>query len=588
MRRYCDEHGAWAETDTTYCVGEEMSELQKSLNESTLNDTAKSTDVLEQLSDTLQRGETLTGGDVLLARDILATIARNKYFNRDGSIIHELLPLIKQFLLACSNSLDLRVEEQWGQTYRNIGSDGSAVSILSAMEDFGATVYLYMVQTGKDLFLQSKNIDLLGYFVNRGSGLAKKRKKRTLASNDTVSTHESVTFSRQFLDQFQATETDSDLPVALVMSVYRTTGNMLPADIKQTPAKRAWVKSVTTTRIVKKVNTVALAVSAHPKLENALYNLTDMAVIRLYEIQEGYNPRCSFADMGQHTGIWDVSVCRLLRQGFDKFGEYVECVCDQVGTFCAIMSLGEQPKPFLESANKPFMAVYSGISALLILTALFMISFSRLPSDRYFVLGQAILSLSSFPIIICTASALESMDSEQPNVCQVLAVAMNYSLFSSCCWIMNMSIQQLRRLMFIDRVILARILYVLNGWLLPLVAVVSLYVNRLPDYENIVSCWLDASTYALSISIAVEVLIMMITLVIICYAYYIFTKYGQKCGQDESERLWEDVFSVMLLYGTILFVRVTGYSTTLAKSLDSSYFFTLMIFFEVSKRLNLN
>ncbi|XP_070571210.1 uncharacterized protein [Ptychodera flava] len=282
MRRYCDEHGVWAVPDTTYCVREVMSELERSLNESVLQDIVKTTDLLKRLGDSLKPGETITGGDLLVAKDILSTIAQNKFLNQNESWT-DLLALIKHFLEASSNSLNLQVEVQWKQTYGNHGPDGSAVSILSSMEHFGATVYLYMIQTGRDLFLRSTNIDLVGSFALSRHATANRRKKRTLDSNDTFAIHDTVALSSEFIEQFQTNITD--LPVATVMFACRNTGKMLPADFRQHQAKRTWVKSITSTRIVKRVNTVALAVSVHPKLENVLYSLDDFAMIRLYKIK---------------------------------------------------------------------------------------------------------------------------------------------------------------------------------------------------------------------------------------------------------------------------------------------------------------
>ncbi|XP_070571268.1 uncharacterized protein [Ptychodera flava] len=410
MRRQCDEHGEWAVPDTTYCVRDVMTELHRSLNDSVLEDIVKTTDLLNTLAESFKIGETIYGGDLLVARDILSTIAHNEFLNGNESRM-DILPLIKNFLNACSQSLNLHVQVQWKQTYGNYGPEGSAVTILSSLEHFGATVYLYMLQTGRDIFLQSKNVDLVGSFVRSGSDHVKRRKKYAHISNDTYAIHDTVTLSSEFIEQFRTNI--SDIPVATVMFVCRNMGSVLPADFRQRQAKRTWVKSITTSKIVKAVNTVALAVSVHPKLGNVLNNLDDLAMIRLYKEKEAYNPRCSSADIGPHTGIWDTSICHLLHQGIDEFGEYVVCGCKEPGTICAIMSLGKQPMTFLESANKTVTAILSGVSTLLITTALVVISSARLSSDSYFVLGQTILSLESYTLIICIASSMEATTSLQ-------------------------------------------------------------------------------------------------------------------------------------------------------------------------------
>ncbi|XP_070571209.1 adhesion G-protein coupled receptor D1-like [Ptychodera flava] len=177
---------------------------------------------------------------------------------------------------------------------------------------------------------------------------------------------------------------------------------------------------------------------------------------------------------------------------------------------------------------------------------------------------------------------MEATDSQQQNTCQVLAVAMNYSLLSSCCWIMNMSIQQLLRLAFIDRRVVARILYMVDGWLLPLVVVASLYGSQLPDSEDILSCWLNTSASVLKISITIELLIVLVTLATISRGCYIYSIYVHKFETDDIEELLEHMFSLVLLYVVFGCARIIGYAATLARSLYGSYFFALAILFEGS------
>ncbi|XP_070571202.1 adhesion G protein-coupled receptor L4-like [Ptychodera flava] len=577
MIRYCDEHGNWAAPDTTLCKSGAMAELEKNLHVKQ-NGTLNSTFMLDLLLDVFDGEEAMYGGDIIVAKDILAAVAASSQYDDESKTEKDLLQVIKQFLEASDRSLDRGLEEQWKNIYETYGPSGCAVSILSSMEDFGSTVFAYMVKTGKNLFLQSKNIDLVGHFVGRGRDDAKRR-RRTLVSNNTVSKLDTVTLSSEFLSQFDGNKTD--LPVALVIFVYRAAGDILPADFRQTTATRTWVKTITATKIINKVNTVALAVSVHPKLEGVLYKMDDLAKLRLYKMQEAYNPRCSFADLGSRFGLWDTSMCRLLRQGIDELGEYVECACNQPGTFCSVMSLGEQPLPFLESAEKVVMMIYSSLSALLILFALIMVAFARLSSDRYFVLGQAMLTHASFPILLCAASALQHTSREQEG-CQILSVEMTYGLLSNCCWMVNLSVQQCLRLIYIDCRNLTRILYLLFGWVLPLIFVVSMYGNQLPEYKHIASCWLIYTTFALVICIATQVVLLTVSLALLCYGYHIYSINMRNYDADEKERLWEDIFSLILLYGTFVTVRVIGYSATLTDSLLGSYFLTMAVFSEGS------
>ncbi|XP_070570761.1 adhesion G protein-coupled receptor B1-like isoform X2 [Ptychodera flava] len=580
MRRYCDEYGNWVAPDTTFCKSHSMSEIEKLLIENvTWNDLTKTTEILESLDDSLNTESTVYDGDLITTRDILGTISANKQsYEDDNETDDDLLPFIRQFLATSSRGLDSRYTQNWNHAYENLGPEGSAVSLLSALENFSDTVYAYMLQTGKELFLETVNVDLIGFFTNNGPNNDGRRRKRSLNRNDTMRTFDTITLSDRFSKQFPGNETD--LPVALVVFVYRDAGEMLPADFRQTNVQRTWVKSITATKVINKVNTVAIVVSVHPNLED-VFDMKDLAVLRLYEMREAFNPRCSIADTATKIGIWDSTKCRFLGDGMDVHGEYVECSCDKLGTIGVIMTLGTEPQPFLAAAAKVIRSICSGISALLILVALVMILFARLSSDRYFVLGQTLLSLTSFPVIICVESVI-NFEGKEKDACQILAVAKTYWLLSNCFWIMNLSVQQLLRFLFIDRRTLARVLYALIGWILPLIIVIGLYGDQLPDAELIVSCLLVKSTPDIATGFSIALLSMVGTMGLICYGYYLFTISVQKFGSEEGAKLWKDMFSLMLLFGVFCTVRITGYLTTVIDSLYGGYFFTMAIFFEGS------
>ncbi|XP_070570566.1 adhesion G protein-coupled receptor L4-like [Ptychodera flava] len=576
MRRYCDGQGNWATPDTTFCKSKAMSELEEIADRNVWGNATQSIDVLEQLVEILKAGGTLPGGDVIVSRNILAAIAGNQHLSRD---LNDTLRLVQQFLEACSYSLDLNLVEQWRHIYENYGPGGSAASVLSISESFGATVYYYMVQTGENFYMRSENVDLVAYFVDDKSSQEIKRSKRSLPGNNTSTIHDSVTLSGDIRSRSNTNTTNST--VALVIFVYKEMGTLLPADFSRGPAKRTWVKTITATKIINKVNTNALAVSVYPSLGDVSYNADDLAVLRLYVKDEGYKPRCSAVDVGSNTGIWDTSVCRLLRQGTDDAGRYVECGCDRFGTFCAIMSMGKEPVPFLESSKQAVVIIFSSLSAFLILLTLVIIFIARLPSDRYFVLAQTILSMLSFAILVCTATVLEKRESSQKE-CKVLSVAMAYWLLSSCCWLLNASIQQLLALVFMERSNRARILYVIVGWFLPLVVTLAKYGGGLPDQKLIASCWLIKPGTTMSMFTVIGTLFMLVSLVIICRCYYILPDYVTKLDTKGILRVRDDLFQLMLLYGTFCTVRIIGFAVTLTGYSLGSFFFSLAVFCEGS------
>ncbi|XP_070569414.1 uncharacterized protein [Ptychodera flava] len=122
--------------------------------------------------------------------------------------------------------------------------------------------------------------------------------------------------------------------------------------------------------------------------------------MRFFEKEEGYAPRCSHMKPGTDHGIWSTSGCRVTHNGKRDILDYVECECNRLGTFAVIMTMGKEPKPFLEAAAVPILTVSCILSLLFVTISLFAVCIARLTSDFYVVLAQAILSFAFFPTLV--------------------------------------------------------------------------------------------------------------------------------------------------------------------------------------------
>ncbi|XP_070571269.1 uncharacterized protein [Ptychodera flava] len=96
MKRYCDEHGNWAAPDTTLCTSSTMAELSHAnAHEIVQNATINSTLLLDKLLDEFDGDRAIFGGDIIVAKEILAAIAACSQYEDENTTEKDLLQVIK-------------------------------------------------------------------------------------------------------------------------------------------------------------------------------------------------------------------------------------------------------------------------------------------------------------------------------------------------------------------------------------------------------------------------------------------------------------------------------------------------------------
>ncbi|XP_070570581.1 adhesion G protein-coupled receptor E1-like [Ptychodera flava] len=585
MVRFCDKFGKWDIPDTADCKSTHLANISKAAT--TVNNITDGAMLLQLLKHKMAGGDKLLGGDMLVTRGVLSTLATTEISNSTNE--DEVLAIIKPFLEVSGMLLSNKFEKQWRALYKTYGPGKSAATVIKPIESFSETLYQYMIRTERNVYLKSNKIDVQGYFIDDHADAQRKnnRKPRSveiLQGNNIDITADYLTLPESFLQSVNSTAPENSL--AVVIFIIRELEDVLPPHFKQkTSTKRTWVDSTTAIKKVYSLNTVLFSATLHSQRDNYTSHIFEEPVIvRLYEKKEGHSPQCSLLDSSAKNGIWDASECRFLLRSVDDSGRYVECGCDRLGPVGVIMTMGEEPVPFLHSARKILLGITSGLSAILIGYSFIMLCIARMTSDRYVVLSQSILSLAMFSTCTCISTYFDKDDGQtsEKEKCWNVAIFMDYLLLCNSVWMLNMCIQQVLRLMYVDRRMVARTVYFVVGWLLPAVVVAFSYLDGLPSKEDMASCRLITSTKTSAIPAYATVLVITGSAVIMCYARQIISTYLNKCEMEEGRRLWENIVSTRLLLSVFVVTRLVGYCAARTDNLLLGYLFAFLIFFEGS------
>ncbi|XP_077997905.1 adhesion G protein-coupled receptor E3-like [Glandiceps talaboti] len=579
MRRFCDSTGQWNEPHTLECKSKEMTEL--TLQVSTANSTSEKIAVLNTLRDFFLSIKQVYTGDVLAGKEIFIDLMSKKPINIDDN--GEIMSLFLQALLdTASNLLNVHLKMQWKQIHEYNGVADGAMSILEKIELANENIYKYMVTTGRNVFIESNNIDIIGKFIQE-EGIIPTRTRRSnhKLENTTTSLDDYVMLSDSFLEEINSDDIGtSGTPSALIMVLYKDLGEVLPTSPK-TNKKRQLIKSVTAVQRVDQVNTMVVSVILHPKTHITRSNFSEPVVLRLPLKMEGYNPRCSFINFGATMGLWDNTGCQFVKEGTDRRGQYIECECFHLTTFGVIMTLGIEPVPFKEAARKGFIYILSAISFLLIFITFLMVCIARYYHGRYFALRMAFLSFAVFPVLICVSVYIDGKDDDKVT-CQMVAILLHYFLLSNCFWTMNLGIQQLLWLKRIEHRRTERLLYAISGWVLPIIVVGICCAVDVSKYGLTERCWVPTSMGLMLSSVGLATLLITITFVNICYCYYLLLASLHNYEESDILRFWDEMFSLTLSSLLISTTRILGVITTVNHILYMDYGFAGMMFIEAS------
>ncbi|XP_070570780.1 adhesion G protein-coupled receptor B1-like isoform X2 [Ptychodera flava] len=553
MRRFCNANGEWDEVDTTDCKTRKLLELAKKI--ANITSMADAVIALDSLTDVTEHLNITHGGDLLLESDLMLNIATTVSSQELGeSVLNVTNTYFQQFMDQIDRLLAVNLEGVWAQVHKEHGPNEGVLKLFSSLESFGDTLYDYMRISRQDVTLSSGAFDFRGVFVKSLDKLMIDFTTNTVPTERRLLKWNSSDFQDSYLQIPKATlekinvSTSTAMPFVVICYIYRNPGDILPADAVTTrPQRRQSVDSITAVQKIRRVNTPVFYFSVYPKTRQ---NIDVEFQMRFYLKQEGYSPTCSFMSLGTSYGMWSNHGCSVSERGVDEDREYVGCKCNHMATFAVITIMGKEPKPFLEAAANVILTICCALSLLFILTGVFAIFMARLTSDFYVVLCQAILSLGFYPVLIAIEANL--IERENENTCRLVAAFSHFVLLSNASWMMKMSIQLFIRLKhYVYRSTVARISYIICGWILPSVAFAILKA-KFPDHREVNSCLVVNPSTDYIFTSTLASLIGMVTCSIYWCDYKMFVNLAKVINGPEEQLLWDKIITSILLHGIFI------------------------------------
>ncbi|XP_070569365.1 adhesion G protein-coupled receptor B1-like [Ptychodera flava] len=582
MRRFCNADGEWEKPDTTECRTRELVQVFKQITN--ITGVADAVAVLDSLTNISKSDSSAYGGDLLLLSDMLLNIA-SKISHSESSSVEVMQQYVQVFMERECQLLSPGYEDLWMQAYREHGPNDGVIKVFAALEQLSNTVYEVMRQSGQNVILSNGTIALRGVFVNSTkeyivdtAGISISTKRRLLQEINPDVPESYLKVSQKTLDKIKSSRS-TGMPLAVISYVYQNPGDILPSDAVTTrPKLRQWVKSITAVTRIKKVNTPVISVSVYPKLQGDI----DIDVqMRMYTKEDGYSPKCSSMEVEAKYGIWTTNSCSLTVRDAHEIWEYIECACSRFGNFAVIMTIGKEPKPFVEAAAKVVLTISCALSSLLIVISITAVCMARLTSDFYLVLGQVILSLGIFPILVAIDANFAAGENKES--CQLIAAFSHYALLSNSVWMMNLSIPFFKRLKhFVYKSTSARLIYAFCGWVIPCVVFIN-WKEQFPMDDKQQSC-LVAQYSAISLfSHLMALLLAGVTILAHCYNYNMLTELVSVFKGPEERILCNKMETSMILHIIMIFCRCVNILEVMTdKPVYSVYILASFIFMEGS------
>ncbi|XP_070570784.1 cadherin EGF LAG seven-pass G-type receptor 1-like [Ptychodera flava] len=585
MRRFCNANGEWDEVDTTDCKTRELLELAEKIT--TITGVADAVIALDSLTDITKNLNITYGGDLMLGSDLMLTIAETVSSQELGqmSILNVTNMYIQRFMDHIDRLFAVNFEGAWAQVHKEHGPNEGVLKLFSSLESFGDTLYDFMRISRQDVTLTSGAFDIRGNFVKSLDDFIidfttriVPTKRRLLKWNSSDLQDSYLKIPKATLEKINVS-TSTELPFVVITYIYRNPGDILPADAVTTrPQTRQWVNSITAVQRIKRVNSPVMSLSVYPKIRQ---NIDVDVQMRFYLKQEGYSPTCSSMSLGAIYGMWSNGGCSVSEIGAHEVWEYVECKCNHVANFAVITIIGKKPKPFLETAANTVLTIACILSLLFIITSVFAVFMARLTSDFYVVLCQAMVSLGFYPVLIAIDANLINRENE--NTCRLVAVFSHFALLSNASWMMNMSIQLFIRLKhYVYRSTMARISYIVCGWVLPGVAL-AFAESKFPTHREINSCLVINPSTDYIFTLTITSLTGMVTFFMYWCDYKMFIKLTEAIYGPEEQLLRDKIIISILLQGVFIFGRCVNVIAVMTDgNLYPVYFLACLILVEGS------
>ncbi|XP_070570782.1 adhesion G protein-coupled receptor B1-like [Ptychodera flava] len=570
MRRFCNVNGEWDEVDTTDCKTRELLELAEKITN--ITGMVDAVIALDSLTNVTEHLNITHGGDLLLESDLMLNIATTVSSQELGeSVLNVTNTYIQRFIKHIDRLLAVKFEGLWAQVHQEHGPNKGVLKLFSSLESFGDTLYDFMRISRQDVTLSTGALDLRGVFIKSLDDFmidfttnTVPTKRRLLKWNSSDLQDSYLQIPKATLEKINVS-TSIEMPLVVICYIYRNPGDFLPTDTVTTrPQRRNWVNSITAVQRVKRVNTPVISLSVYPQTRQ---NIDVDVQMRFYLKEEGYSPTCSSMSLEAIYGIWSNHGCSVSEIGVHEVWEYVECKCNHVANFAVITIIGKEPKPFLKAAANIVLTICCVLSLLFIISSVIVVFLARLTSDFYVVLCQAMVSLGFYPVLIAIDANL--IERENENTCRIVAAFCQFALLSNASWMMNMSVQLFIRLKYyVYRSTVARISYIICGWVLPSV-VFAILKSNIPAHRELNSCLVFNPSTDYTVTLTLVSLTGMVTCFMYWCDYKMFIKLAKVINGPEEQLLWDKISTSMLLQGIFMVGRCVNVIAVMAN--DNPY-----------------
>ncbi|XP_070537090.1 adhesion G protein-coupled receptor L2-like [Ptychodera flava] len=569
MIRFCDERGEWWEPYTTECKSEEILDMIDQVP-----DLSISSSTAGLLTNITLSMDTAYAGNLLLAKYTISDVLENDPLSSAGSE-DDKMTYLQSIVNLVSALLDADTEPSWIQIHETRGVHLGAIALFDTLNRFGETVHRYVRQANIDVKLPSKNIGFEAKQVkSNGDDLdfpSKVKFARHKRSQESVWYKVDERGSKVVIPRENVIENSDGLTV--IVFTYKNPANILPPGV-QKGTDRQWVRTITATKKVERVNSPVISVSIY-KSEDGKYvrKLQEPLTFTLYHKEAGYNAKCISMIYGNPTAIWNYENCQKVNHNATSY--FTECQCDHVGSVAIITTMGKMPTPFVVYALRRIILVANGLAAFLTSFTFVMLCLRRITTDHYFVCTSLTLSLTLYFFVVVTAL---NMDRGTMS-CRVTAMLHHYTLISSCAWVFNFCLQHFLKLRFgLHKRIHARVFYVGFGWIIPLMLVLSFALKWPRSYDLTQSCRVPYEIGLFVCNVAPAAIITLLCWILTMYIYCKFDYLVFTYGSGPWYILWDEFFRIVLLLPSFSVALVSGLQD-ISGNLFFGYTFAVASFF---------
>ncbi|XP_077997402.1 latrophilin-like protein 1 [Glandiceps talaboti] len=461
MKRKCNIDGTWQTPETTECKSLKVLELLKGM--SVVNSTESANNNVDGVSDFLDNedGDVLFGGDLVVTAEAVSEIidANPLTFNAPDDVK---VYYIKNVLEVFSRLLDEDKEEHWKQINEVKGAYLGVVPVAEDLERFGKSVHMSVIDNQETVSESTKNIKLKAEFVSSRHLV----KRSAVNSDDQCAPNTTCVTLPSYLQDNNTTDS-----LVMITILYHNPADIIPPDFGSSKSKlRRPVKTITAAEKEERVNSEVLSVSLFLDGEEIVdlvephTSVSSPITMTFHAQQKGYDEKCSYMKYGDSTGVWSTDGCTT-----EVSSNIITCKCTHLTNFAVVMTLGTEPLPFFEQAEAAFIMIFNFLAAFLLMGSFILVCLSRLSTDRYFVIGNMIISLLLLP-----ASVLMNL-TEFWNIanCDVIQFVWYLAILSNFAWMLNHANVQLFKLKFyVLSNNMYKGIYFLFGWLFPLIVAV--------------------------------------------------------------------------------------------------------------------